>query len=158
MSADAEVRLPLPDGMAWIFLVDGQAMYPQANWPSTDGGTVICVRYDESDQHQQDAMVAMAQKFLDDIMANQIVKDGSNGGASAVDQALANVNAAKAVAATLIATMDKVGSDLLEIDTDDLEPATAAIIGRANDNLTSKVAPSLDDLDQLITRAAENLS
>lgn len=77
---------------------------------------------------------------------------------SSVDDALQNVTAAQAVAGTLIAVIARAGSDLLEIDTDDFDPNTAAIINRISDNLVSKAAPALDELDQLITRAKQELT
>lgn len=150
----AVVRLPLPDGMAWMFLVDGQAMYPADLWPSTDGGTVIEVRYDIEDQSQQDAMVAMAEKFLDDIRANQIVKTGDSGGASAVDDALNYAKAAREAWTALVDQLKKTGSDIDEIDTSLLDPTTAALVDRISNRMDKDVGPGLPqisaDIDGII--------
>lgn len=68
----SEVHLNLPDGMTWGFWIGGESMMP-SNWPTTDGGTVIGVRYDNSSQAQQDAMTKAAKQFLESVESNQVV-------------------------------------------------------------------------------------
>lgn len=70
-----ETRIDLPDGMNWTFSVEGQDMFPTGeDWPTTDGGTAIGLRWDPRNTGVQDALEDGFDKLLETIRSYRIVK------------------------------------------------------------------------------------
>ena len=72
----AQVKLALPDGMNWMYSVDGEDWFPPgSDWPTTDG-TAIGLRWDP--RTVQTDLETAASTLLDQIRSYHIVRDSDH--------------------------------------------------------------------------------
>ena len=67
-------KLSLPDGMRWSFTVDGINMNPSI-WPTTDGGTLVELKWDPRDTALQTALEEATRDLSDFVSSRRVVRD-----------------------------------------------------------------------------------